>query len=71
MDFFHFQDLVTPDYAEVRFFLPFDNFQRSGTPATPEEYVEYREAVLEFIGKRRRRMAQWVRKNRPDIQVLE
>ncbi|MEX5300609.1 DUF6994 family protein [Kocuria sabuli] len=71
VDFFHFQDLVTPDYAEVRFHLPFNNFERSGTPVTPEEYVEYREAVLEFIGKRRRRMAQSVRKNHPDIQVLE
>jgi hypothetical protein len=71
VDFFHFQDLVTPDYAEVRFYLSFDNFERSGTPATSEEYVEYREAVLEFIGKRQRRMAHWVRKNRPDIQVLE
>lgn len=71
VDFFHFQDLVTPDYAEVRFHLPFDNFTRSGTPVTTEEYVEYREAILEFNGKRGHRMAEWVRKNHPDIQVIE
>ena len=29
VEFFHFQDLVTPDCDEVRFYLPFDNFKRS------------------------------------------
>ncbi|WP_181037433.1 DUF6994 family protein [Arthrobacter sp. ZGTC412] len=71
VDFFHFQDLVTPDYNEVRFFLPFDNFLRRGTPATTEEYVEYRENVLDFINKRGQRMAKWVRENHPDIEVRE
>jgi hypothetical protein len=66
--FFHFQDLVTPDYDEVRFYLPFDNFKRSGMPATKEEYVEYREATLEFITGRKRRMAKWVLENHPNIQ---
>jgi len=65
VEFFHFQDLVTPDYDEVRFCLPFDDFQRSGTPATKEEYVEYREKTLEFIGKRGRRMAEWVIEHHP------
>lgn len=60
VEFFHFQDLVTPDYDEVRFYLPFDNFKRSGTPTTTDEYVEYREKTLEFIEGRKRRMAEWV-----------
>lgn len=60
VEFFHFQDLVTPDYDEVRFYLPFDNFKRSGTPTTTDEYVEYREKTLEFIEGRERRMAEWV-----------
>ena len=42
VDFFHLQDLVTPDYDEVRFYLPFENFKRRGTPATTEEHVTYR-----------------------------
>ncbi|WP_430227591.1 DUF6994 family protein [Pseudarthrobacter oxydans] len=66
VDFFHFQDLVTTDYDEVRFFLPFDNFQRRGTPKTTEEYVEYRENVLDFINKRGQRMARWVKENHRD-----
>lgn len=69
VDFFHFQDLVTPDYEEVRFYLPFDNFKRSGMPATKDEYVTYREATLEFIAARNRRMAEWVIENHPEIEV--
>lgn len=65
VEFFHFQDLVTPDYKEVRFYLPFDNFERSGTPATTEDYVTYREATLEFIEGRKRRMDEWVTKHCP------
>ncbi|WP_426225122.1 NAD(+)--rifampin ADP-ribosyltransferase [Pseudarthrobacter sp. DSP2-3-2b1] len=63
VDFFHFQDLVTPDYSEVLFFLPFDGFKHRGTPATTEEYVMYREATLEFIAKRGQRIAKWLEDN--------
>lgn len=34
-DFFLLQDLVTPDYGSVRFFLPFDDF---ATPAIPNKH---------------------------------
>lgn len=71
VDFFHFQDLVTPDYAQIRFYLPFENFQRAGTPSTTEEYVTYREATLEFIDKRSRRMAKWLSENHPDVEVRD
>ncbi|SDP61121.1 hypothetical protein SAMN04487914_12034 [Arthrobacter sp. ok909] len=71
VDFFHLQDLVTPGYDEVLFYLPFDQFERSGTPATTEEFVTYREATLEFIAGRGRRMAKWVIENHPDIEVRE
>ncbi|KRE77785.1 DUF6994 family protein [Arthrobacter sp. Soil761] len=53
----------------VRFYLPFDNFKRSGMPATKDEYVTYREATLEFISARSRRMAAWVMENHPGIEV--
>lgn len=69
--FFHLQDLVTPDYQEIRFYLPFEDFKDSGLPATTEEYVTYRSATLEFIAKRGHRMATWVRENQPDIEVRE
>ena len=69
VDFFHLQDLVTPDYNGVRFYLPFDNFERPGTPATTDEYVTYRKAVLKFIAARGRRMAKWVTEHHPGIKV--
>ncbi|MDJ0457701.1 hypothetical protein PUN71_010855 [Arthrobacter sp. NQ7] len=71
VEFFHFQDLVTPSFDEVGFFLPFDNFKRTGTPATTAEYVTYREASLNFIAVRGRRMAKWVVENHPEIEVCE
>lgn len=71
VDFFHFQDLVTPDYAQIHFFLPCENFQRAGTPSTTDEYAMYREATLDLIDKRSRRMAKWITENHPDIDVLD
>lgn len=61
VDFFHFQDLVSPDYGEVEFFLlPFDGFASSGLPKSRDEYITYREATLGFIAKRGRRMLDWL-----------
>lgn len=67
MDFFHFQDLVTPDYGDIRFYVPLDNFERSATPASKAEYVKYREKVLKFIEGRNRRMADWDREHTPTM----
>ncbi|CAI3796786.1 hypothetical protein NKCBBBOE_01663 [Pseudarthrobacter sp. MM222] len=66
VDFFHLQDLVTPDYKDIRFFVPFEGFESSGLPA---DYITYREATLQFIAGRGRRMAEWVTANHPEIEV--
>lgn len=71
VDFFHLQDLVTSSDNEVRFYLPLKDFNRPGTPATLEEYVRYREAALEFSAQRGRRMADWVIRNHPEIEVRQ
>jgi hypothetical protein len=60
VDFFHFQELATDNYAQVKFFLPFEDFTKTGTPRSVDEYVAYREATLSFIDKRQRRMSEWV-----------
>lgn len=70
VDFFHFQDLVLPNYDGVRFLLPFNDFARSGLPATVDECVTIREATLDFIERRGARMADWVEKNHPDVEVI-
>ncbi len=64
VEFFHFQDLVLGDDGGIRFFLPYEEFQRPGTPRSVEEYVAYMEATLAFIGARQQRIAQWVAKHR-------
>lgn len=69
VDFFHFQDLVTDDYSEVRFYLPLENFERSATPATKEEYVTYSENMLAFIEARNLRIAGWVKEHHPEVEV--
>jgi hypothetical protein len=71
VDFFHLQDLVTDDYGTIRFYLHLDDFKRHATPATRDEYVQYREAVLAFIEKRSHRMAKWVTKHHRDIEVRQ
>lgn len=69
VNFFHLQDLVTPNHEAVNFFLPFQDFERRGTPTTTEQYVTYRDSVLDFIAKRGERMAKWVEENHPEIEV--
>lgn len=71
VEFFHFQDLVTPE-GKIDFFLGEEdmNFERSGVPTTKDEYIRVREASLKFIMLRGNRMADWVEKNHPDVKVL-
>ena len=52
VEFFHLQDVVSNDFKKVKFFLPFDDFQRVPTPKTKEEYIAYRKAVMLFINQR-------------------
>ena len=74
-EFFHFQDLVRPDFSAVRSLMCSDevlaqpDFEREATPTNVEEYVTYREATLEFITRRGNRMADWVEKHHPEVEV--
>ncbi|MFJ6079317.1 DUF6994 family protein [Pseudarthrobacter sp. NPDC092419] len=71
VEFFHFQDLVTPE-GKIAFFLDEDEdtvFTRPGVPATKDEYTRMREASLKFIALRGNRMADWVEENHRDVEV--
>lgn len=61
VDFFHFQDLVSPDYSGVEFFLPFDGFEKSGVPHSVEDYVACCEATMAFKDARSMRMTDFAR----------
>ena len=56
VEFFHFQDLVTADYSEVKFHIPYRCFEDSPLPRTEDEYIQYAESTLKFIHTRATRM---------------
>ena len=56
VDFFHFQDLVSRDYSEIKFHLPYRCFEDSPLPRTKDEYLQYSENTIAFIRARALRM---------------
>ena len=54
--FFMLQDLVTANYSEVNFFMPFDNFVSPSVPQHGEAYIGYRNSSIRFIHARNRRI---------------
>lgn len=56
VDFFLFQDLVSDDYSSIKFYLPFENFERSALPQNVAEYLSYKDLVLDFVSARNQRM---------------
>lgn len=56
VDYFLLQDLVSGDYNEVKFYLPFDDFKNSPLPDTRDRYLRYRENTIAFIDARNHRI---------------
>jgi len=59
INFFLLNDLVEGD-ERIRFYLPFDNFRSKPTFESIEEYLAYKNGVMEFIKARNRRIERWV-----------
>jgi hypothetical protein len=57
VDFFLLADLVSEDYAGVRFFLPFEGFNRHPLPRDVREYAHYMKSVSTFLMSRNERIA--------------
>jgi hypothetical protein len=57
IDFFLLNDLVTVDY-NVRFLMPFEDFQSPSVPRDLATYTEYRRHSIEFIEARNHRIQQ-------------
>ncbi|MHA6668544.1 DUF6994 family protein [Homoserinimonas sp. A447] len=55
VQFFLLDDLVSHQGA-VRFYLPFDGYEKPPLPATFDEYVAFREAQLDFLAARTTRI---------------
>ena len=59
VEFFLLQDLVSNNYESVNFYLPFDNFKRSAIPINLEEYLIYKNKVLDFVKARSKRIKEY------------
>ena len=56
VEFFLLHDLVQRDGDEVRFFMPFDNFESPSVPGNVDTFREYRRRSIEFAVARNRRI---------------
>jgi len=56
VEFFLLHDLVTEDFAGVKFFSRFDDFNSSPVPASMAAYLDYRNLAVGFIEARNRRI---------------
>jgi hypothetical protein len=60
VDFFLLQDLVTPDYAQIKFFTDISNiFENSPLPQSMEEYLIYKQRNIDFLNARNARIAKY------------
>lgn len=65
VDFFLLNDLVSPDYTEVRFFLPAESlFEESPIPKDIESYLAYYENSINFTLGRNKRVSDYLSKGR-------
>jgi hypothetical protein len=63
VEFFLLDDLVDANCGEIRWYLPFDDFNSSPLPRTLDEYETYRQASLRFVRGRNRRILDWASAN--------
>ena len=52
VDFFLLQDLVSSDYSSIKYLIPFQDFDNPPLPCNVEEYVTYKDNMIEFITNR-------------------
>jgi len=62
-DYFLLQDMVTENYENVKFFLPFDGFIKNPLPKNIIEYELYKNNNIEFLHKRNKRIKDYCEKN--------
>ncbi len=56
VDYFLLQDLVERNYEAIKFWSNFDNFETGPLPINKEEYVSYKEKVINFVNRRNQRI---------------
>jgi hypothetical protein len=60
VEFFLLQDMVSPDYSNVQFSAPFNDFATPPVPQTFEAYESYRKRAMDFLHARNQRILAWL-----------
>jgi hypothetical protein len=55
-EFFLLQDIISQDYSEVNFFLPFKKFEINPLPKNLDDYSVYRTKNIDFLRRRNKRI---------------
>jgi len=63
-EYFLLQDLVSQDYSEINFLLPFNGFIEDPLPNDISEYNIYMQRTIEFLHNRNKRICEYGCKNR-------
>jgi hypothetical protein len=61
IDFFLLNDLVDKN-QNIKFYLPFDNFKSRPTFSGAEDYLSYKEGVVNFVQSRNKRIESYISK---------
>jgi hypothetical protein len=59
--FFLLDDLIDKN-QNIKFYLPFDDFKTSPTFSNVDEYLFYKEGVMNFVRQRNKRIENYARK---------
>jgi hypothetical protein len=61
IDFFFLQDLVDKNTSRVKFYLPFDDFKNQPIFSNTDDYISYKNGVMNFNSNRKSRIEEYVK----------
>jgi hypothetical protein len=61
IDFFFLQDLVDKNTSRVKFYLPFDDFKNQPIFSNTDDYIFYKNGVMNFNSHRKLRIEEYVK----------
>jgi hypothetical protein len=68
VEFFLLQDMVNEEFTEVKFCLPFSDFNGSPLPQTKELYLSYMQLAIAFIQARNQRILEYTRNTKQELE---
>jgi hypothetical protein len=61
IDFFFLQDLVDTKSSSIKFYLPFDDFKNQPIFLNTDDYISYKNGVMNFNSNRKSRIEEYVK----------